>query len=80
MNAPGRPIERGLHFVTATQTYDGDLNVEFAEGKAAVITAIVMPSPDSSSRHLEFIWNADGSFCSDVPGEHKRCNEETNTP
>jgi len=73
MDADGRPIEGGIHYLSNAKTYSGDVNLLFEDGRVLVIYALVQPT--DGSKNLEFIWNAERPGCSDFRESRKRCND-----
>lgn len=80
MGVRGRPIERGLHFISnyaeGSRLGSGDVNFTFdIDGRVSVVWAILdLPNDE---RHPEFIWNKIDfqHGCSDLPHSRMaRCN------
>jgi hypothetical protein len=78
MNAGGRPVEGGLHFISnygmGSRGFFGDVNFKFdTNGRVDIITGFVDQAGGASG--MEFIWNAEKGFlCSDFPKSRTRCN------
>ena len=73
MNAQGRDVEIGLHYLSNAPTYSGYANFSFEGDRVTIINAII--SPADGSKNLDFIWNAHVQGCSDFSGSRNRCND-----
>jgi hypothetical protein len=78
MNAGGRPVDGGLHFISnygmGSRGFSGDANFRFdGNDRVNLITGSIDQAGGASN--MEFIWNAEKGFlCSDLPGSRARCN------
>lgn len=53
---------------------DGDINFIFnSSGNVSIISGMIRPLGDEGTFY-EYVWNANGFFCTDLPGSGKPCN------